>query len=302
MKALAAFVMRGRMQAILVTGVSALLSLLLPPLSYLSGAALSLVTLRVGPGAGLSVLAGAALAVGALALLLFGGPWIVGVFLIALWLPVWVLSVTLRRTVDLRRALLVAATFGVALVLGVYATVDDPAGWWLETYRQLMAQTGSEPPGPEASAALQEIARLMTGVAAAAFTLSVLGSLLIGRWWQALLFNPGGFRDEFHRLTVGRILAVAVMVLLALAAVLGGAGGALAAELVMVALLLFLLQGVAVVHGLVGRTGASVGWLVAMYLLLLVAPPQTAVLLAVVGVVDNWFDFRAYFGRPRENN
>jgi hypothetical protein len=61
---------------------------------------------------------------------------------------------------------------------------------------------------------------------------------------------------------------------------------------------LHLLQGIAVVHGLVARSGANVGWLVAMYVLLLLpmVTTQTALTLAVAGMVDNWMDFRTRMG------
>ena len=63
-------------------------------------------------------------------------------------------------------------------------------------------------------------------------------------------------------------------------------------------LLLLLLQGLAVVHAVVARSGASVGWLVAVYVMLAlpVVMAQTALVLAVAGLVDNWMNFRTFFG------
>lgn len=299
MKLLAAFVMRGRVQAIVVTTVAALLSLLLPPLSYVSGAAVGLVALRIGPGQGMVVIAGAVLAVAALGTITLGAPWVAGVFLLALWLPVGVLAARLRRTVDLARTLRLAAGFGGAAVIAVYATVQDPAAWWAELLQQIFAAgTGQSPLGEEA---LADVAALMTGMAAAALTLGIMGALLLARWWQAILYNPGGFRSEFHQLRLGRGVTVAAMALLAMASLPIGVPAHFAAELAVVMMMLFVIQGLAVAHGLVTATGASSGWLIALYLLLLFMLPQTAVTLAVVGIVDNWFDFRQHFGSQKKD-
>jgi hypothetical protein len=86
------------------------------------------------------------------------------------------------------------------------------------------------------------------------------------------------------------------MLLLLLLLAAGFSGNAfLAQNLPLVVLLPFLLQGLALLHGLVRQHKANAGWLVGTYLLLFVTGPM-ALLLAVAGVVDNWFDFRTFFG------
>ena len=71
MRLLASFVMRGMSQAVMAIGALALLSLLFPPLSVLSSAAVALVTLRRGLRDGLIVLL---LGTTACALLALPGP------------------------------------------------------------------------------------------------------------------------------------------------------------------------------------------------------------------------------------
>ncbi len=298
MKLLAAYVMRGRMQAVVVTAVTALLALILPPLSYVSGGAVALVTLRVGPRPGLVVIASATLAVAFLGTVVFGTAVMGGIYALALWLPLWLLGIRLRRTVDLARTLRLAAGFGVALVLAVYATTTDPAGWWVDTLAEFIAESGIPPVEREV---LADLAGLMTGLTAMALTLGLVGSLLLGRWWQALLFNAGGFRSEFHALRLGRAAAYFAFALLIVASLPLATLQAIALELAVVAVALFAVQGLAIAHGLVGATGASKGWLVAVYALLLLMLPQTALTLAVAGLADNWFDFRGHFGRRNES-
>lgn len=66
----------------------------------------------------------------------------------------------------------------------------------------------------------------------------------------------------------------------------------MAADGLMVVSVGLLLQGLAVVHALAYQRKRHVGWLVALYLLLLLAGLQVAPLLALLGLIDNLFRFR----------
>ncbi len=296
MKFLANYIMRGPLQAILVASVTALLGLLLPPLSYLSGAVVGLVALRLGARETVKVIAGACAATAGLGLLLVHNPLLPLAFLLAMWGPAFAAAYALRRSVRLERSLLVAVLFGSVVVFGLHASIDVPAEWW-RSFLQHMAGQGSAEQQAALAPMLDDAAKLMTGLVAAAVAFGIMVSLLLARWWQALLYNPGGFREEFHRLRFGKAVAVVAVVLLAVAWQ-APPGLEVVADLLPLALLLQLLQGIALVHGLVARKGANRGWLVAMYLLLglpMVAM-QTALTLAVAGLVDNWMDFRTFFG------
>ncbi|MEW6646259.1 MAG: hypothetical protein AB1450_03545 [Pseudomonadota bacterium] len=297
MRFLANTIMRGPMAAILVTSVTAMLGLLLPPLGYLSAAAVGLVTLRLGVAEAGKVVAGSIVATAVLGGLLVGNPMAPLAFLLALWLPLLVTAWSLRRTADLARSLWLAALFGAMVVLGFHVGVDDPAGWWREFLRRIVEQAPAEQQAVLLPV-LDEMAGLMTGMIGAAVTLGVALSLFLARWWQAVLYNPGGFRSEFHALRLGRVSGGLTVLLLALAW-LQPAGLGLLIDLLPLALLLHLLQGVALVHALVARSRANVGWLVAMYVLLLLpmVTTQLALTLAVAGMVDNWMDFRTRVGR-----
>ena len=306
MRALAAYIMKGRLQAILVAASMAVFSLLLPLLSYLSGATVALVTLRVGLKQGLIVILGAGLATGLLALLTTGTSVPALVFLLVLWLPVWILALSLKRTARLARSVLLAALFGAALILGVHAGTENPAEWWLKLFEQMMqdaAQEGATEGLPDIGGALAEISQLMTGVMAAALTMTLVGSLLLGRWWQALLYNPGGFRQEFHGLALGKAAAVVTAVLFLLDSLRVEGVLVLSGDLLIVAGFLFMLQGMAIVHSLVARREASTGWLVGMYVLLVLPMTMAQMLfvLAIAGFGDNFFNFRELLGKKTED-
>ena len=67
---------------------------------------------------------------------------------------------------------------------------------------------------------------------------------------------------------------------------------ALVINLGMVVVTLYLFAGLAVAHAIVRQRKANRGWLFGMYALIVLALPQMSLLIAGIGVVDTWIDFR----------
>lgn len=297
MRALASFAMRNRSAAIMITTVSAMLAMILPPVAYLGSATVALATLRHGPREGIWVIVGAFVAVSVLGLLILQNPLPGFFFALGLWLPLWLVSWTLRETVSLALALELAAALALLLLLSMYVVMGDPGTVWRDTLGTVIGpaleQAGVSQGSMEMQGMLERLARLMNGLFAASFALSVVVSLLLGRWWQGMLYNPGGFRREFHTLRLHRTVAPLAVGAVVLALLASGGLGQFMTDVSLTLSILYLFQGLAVVHGLVGQTGASVGWLVGMYTLLAIALPQIAALLALIGVLDAPLDLRA---------
>lgn len=307
MKALAGFFVSGRFQAILSASICGMLAFLLPPFStltnYLGAAVVSLVTLRIGVQQGLLVLV-AAVVVTMLFYRFVGVPAAtVAVTISMLWLPSWLISLVLRRTVNLALAILSAAALGILALIIVYAIAGDPAPWWHEHLLQIrstLEAAGLFPHGVATDELMLELSRLMTGVILASLALGAVCSLLLGRWWQAMLVNPGGLHTEFCGLRYPQAFGALVLGLMVFSQFTQGAASNLAAQAVLILLVPYLFAGLAVLHGLVARQGRGKGWLFAVYVLLAVVP-QTALLLAGVGLVDTWVDVRRRFagGKPQ---
>lgn len=293
MRSLASFVMRGRMQAVLITVLFAGLSLPLPPLIYLSGGAVALVTLRGNPQFGLSVIMISGLLMSLLSLFAAGSVLPGLVFVAIVWLPVWLLSVILRQTISLSYVITVTCGLGLLLTLAAHLIIGDPVIWWQQVLDQLLAtmsQLGGS--SDELIAASEQLARLMTAIVVVALVLNILFSLFVGRWWQALLYNPGGFKQEFHQLRLPKALALITIVVMLISMFAQQAAGMLAGNLMIVLVFFYLLQGLAIIHSVVAERELSVGWLVGLYLLMLIALPQIAALLMLLGVSDAWLDVR----------
>ncbi|ROR35169.1 hypothetical protein [Inmirania thermothiophila] len=285
--------MAGRAQAVLVTAGAAVLSFLAPPLSWISGAALALVTLRRGAVEGAWVGLLGALAVALLTGLWLGTPAPAASLAAVLWLPLWILGQVLRATVSWSAALGAAAALAAVQVAAFYVLVGgDAAGFW----RAVLA-TGA---GPllermgvrDVDEAVAAVAPAMTGLVAAGAVLSQTACLALARWWQAMLYNPGGFQAEFHALRLPRWMAWATVVLAVAAWALPGGAGALARDLVAVCIALQMVQGLAVVHGAAAIARLPWPWLGLFYLLALLVLPQVGMVLAALGFADQWVDLR----------
>ncbi len=295
MRALASFAMRGRSQAAMVVTVLAMLALIMPLLSILSSAVVALVTLRNGPVEGLLIGALSSLASGVLAYLMLGSPAPVFGFLLVLWMPVWTLGVMLRSSRSLALVLQAGLGFGLLLILVLYIQLGDPRTQWMEIIQPL-ADGFVESQLLDAEQSLvfvQFMAGWMTGIFAAGFYLQLILAMLLARAWQAGLYNPGGFRAEFHTLNIGRPLGVVALALFGLTMAMGGDSSTLARELTLLLAPLFLLQGLAVSHRIVAATGMSVGWLAALYMLLFFAMPHAALLITLAGLLDVFVNFRS---------
>ncbi|MEJ2061487.1 MAG: DUF2232 domain-containing protein [Gammaproteobacteria bacterium] len=295
-----AFIMAGRWQAVLATVGLAALSLVLPPIALLSGAAVALVTLRLGVNQGVTVAALASLAMGGILWAMTGNP--VGglVYGMVQWLPIIGVALVLRATTSWSLTLQAGLILGVLVVLGIHLLFHDPAAMWKTAMEKMFGAMLAEVDGGQKKQLLEESAKYMSGVFAGSLAIGVALSMFIGRYWQAALYNPGGFGREFRELRLGHWPAFMVIALVVVSLVFRQP---LFVELLMVPLALYFLQGVALVHGLVYRLAMNGAWLFGLYVLLFFLLPQMILLLAVFGVVDSFADFRSRVqARPRNDN
>lgn len=114
-------------------------------------------------------------------------------------------------------------------------------------------------------------------------------SVMLGRSWQAKLYNPGGFQQEFHRLRLSRqscLLLLAMMLALSYLNVI-------AVEALLIGLVPFSVAGLALVHGSVAKRKLGKGWLITFYVVSFLLGPSLMFLLVFLAVLDAWIDIRS---------
>lgn len=299
MKGLASFVMRGRLQALLVAvaGAGSLL------FSWISAAVIALVALRRGPVAGLWLLMWAVLpAAAVLGMSGDSGP-------LALLLGTTLLAVVLRQTVSLPLAVLMAVPVGLgtgALVAALGGPLLDQVVAFFDEFLASLEQQ-MEAGGQAVSTLPRPTPLQVAGMLGAANGMLSVLCLLLARWWQAALYNPGGFAAEFRALYYPPA-ASAAMVLGALA--LASMGLEYRPWAVIVTLPL-MFAGLGLLHAWSARRGKGRGLLVGFYLAWVLFD---LVKLAVVAlaVADSWMRWRQRWSsgsdgppddnKPRDDN
>jgi len=292
-KGLITLVMKGRMQAIVATVVTAMAALLITPMAVVSAAVVVLATLRNGAREGLVVAVSGILAIAGLGGLMFQMPLALALLGLMLWMPAWGLAVVLGNSGSLDRALEGAAFGGLALVGAQYVLLQDPGAFWGEMLQQYVQFDPAAIPEDQQRELLSSIAGWMPGGVAASWMISMGLALMLGRWGQALLDRPGAFGAEFRELRFSRTWLFLVPVLLGIGFLAYGGEPSLAGQFYLVGMTLFLLQGISVAHALVNNLGAQAGWLFGLYFLLLVGAPYSFTAIAAAGYADGWLNFRA---------
>lgn len=296
LRGIADFAMQGRWQAAVATALLSAAAMMLPPLNYLASGVIALATLRMGPREGARVVTATLIVFVLVAWLLLGQMWIAGLVLLSSWLPVFVATLALGYSRSLATALLAASGLGLVVVLLMHLLVPDLTGWWRGMIEPFMASLSEQPGwqlGVDETARLTDnLAAMMTGLIAAGVSFNAVVGLLIGRAWQAQLFNPGAFGEEFRQLRLGKPAAMVTAILMAVALTPMADAVRLLADCLPVMLVAFGIQGLAIVHAIVNLRQKGKAWLVTMYVLLVLMMPQMVIMLATLGVLDQWFDFR----------
>ncbi|MCP1314072.1 MULTISPECIES: hypothetical protein [unclassified Halomonas] len=281
MLALARWLMQKTPYAI---GVAALATLV-PWLFWLGAAIAALVTLRRGFAPALPVILAAALPAGFW--------WMQGdVIPLASVLLVTLMAVVLRERMRWSEALIIGTLACAFMVqLGVFS---PPGG--SELMLEQLRQSSAEVDGMLDEFAGQGYdtqalaAMVVGGVTGLIVLLAAIACLALGRSWQAGLYNPGGFREEFHALRLSPKELALLMILSVAGVLLGGEA------LLVVGWVPLLIAGIALVHGFIGLKGMNGLWLAVFYVLLITTLP-TILIVLLLGLIDTFANVRARLAR-----
>jgi uncharacterized protein YybS (DUF2232 family) len=298
MKAVASFIMQGGRQATVVVATLAILSLLMPPLVIISTAAVCLVTLREGFADGARLLIGATVATALIGYMLLGTPLVSISYLCIMWLPAFLVSLVLRETGQLNKALECLVLLGMIAVTAVYLSLNNPAELWVagiqDVIKSLNKQGDLALTQDQLQEALEFWSHYITGMVVAGTLISLLMSLLLGRWWQGLLFNPDGFEEEFRSFRLLPRDALVFVVFIGLAFLFDGQLAELVWNLDMQVLLLFFIAGISVVHVIVKNRGGGRYLLFAFYIAVFFVP-HLMLPIILIGLSDVWMNWRLRF-------
>lgn len=279
MREIAKFAMKAPRNA---AGIAFVASLV-PMMFWLGAATLALVTLRHGAAKALNVFAWAIVpALG----------WWFGLqdptALVVLILT-YVLAEVLRISVSMPRTLLLG--FGMSVVIGVLTPMLMPGAieLLLSVTDEILKQLAVDAEVEVSEEMRASFEALLVASFAASFYLMSIGSILLARSWQAALYNPEGWREEFHQLRM-RPLDMTIIVGSMLVGPSIGIDGYL---LVFSALVPMLICGCALVHGLIGKKNLGGQWIIGFYALIIILFPTFLAIVLLLAMIDSAVDFRA---------
>jgi hypothetical protein len=276
------------MQAMIVASTLAIVSLIMPPVSIVSSASVALVTLRRGAVEGLVVLGCSTAIAGVLGFFLLGNYQFVLLYGIVLWGPVWLISIVLREGRYLSLTVEIAVLLGILGVIGFYLYNPEPAVMWKAMLSQMVPPNA---PVEDVQRTLDMLSRYMTGIVAAASVFGLLFGLFLGRWWQALLYNPGGFRQEFLSLSTPPRLAIGSILVVVIASLSSGVISEISWNIAILLFVLYTFIGTAVLHTVFAAMKMG-RYIVPMFYVTMFLIPHAMLPVAIVGLSDAWMNLR----------
>lgn len=294
LRSLAGFVMRGRAEAVAAVAGFTLLSLAVPFLSLLSSASLALLALRKGVLESLWVTLASGCIVVFFGVMLIGSFQSALVYCLLLWAPVWSIAILLRETGQMVLAMEACLMLGIVAVLAIYGLVSDPSVFWTESLQSLakplMENAQSDVDVEQMKQGLAFFSHYMSGIVVAGSITSLVLALLIARWWQAELFNPGGFRQEFVSLRFHALPTYLGLAALTVSVAAEGLLSEFAWNVDLVFFLLFAVGGFSILHTLLSNKKL---WLTIIYIALFFIP-HVLLPIALLGLSDVWVNWRRF--------
>lgn len=278
MRVIAEYAMRGRREALTVS----VLGSALPLLYWLSAAVISLVVLRKGSYEGSIILLWASLP--ALIWLVVGRD---PTPLIALTGTV-LLAYILRVTVSWIYTLSVSILLGIVSGWMFQVALPEIVAMLVSLTVELMQETR-----PQLIQDMDQLElwsqRWWIGILGAWQVYFMLACLMLARWWQSALYNPGGFSKEFHQL---RLPPGMTLALLALMVVCINLVNPYLAGWIPVLTIPLVVASIALIHWLVARSNLGRNWLIVFYLFLFLFLQFVYPVLLLVALIDSWIDVR----------
>lgn len=298
------FILQGRVQAMGVAFVCAYI----PYIGSVSILIAGLVTLRKGALDGILVFAAATLPyilhyfMGSAASETITG--FANVALAALMISnllMWLFAVMLRRYSNWGIILDLSAVLGIVFVLIVHLINPDIQQWWADQLTGYFNKTAEMVTSfdknkvavlSEAQAQVVTALKVYaTGLVVASVMLNVLLQLGIARWWQAVMFNPGGLRQELYQIRLSHVLGGLFILCAGLSYGLGGS----ASDMMPVLYGVFCVAGLSLLHNVFSHTKGGLFWIGLVYILGIVLFPISIGVISLIALLDIGLNFRKRF-------
>jgi hypothetical protein len=279
LKALAEFILRGRLQALIVALIGSFFPLI-------SSAAIALVSICKGAKEGTLLFLWVSLALVLINQAGSENPLLTAVSIASL--GIMVIAATVHKVLaswQWTLLAIVAVSVAVSLAFGIF--MGSSVTNLLATAQEMLSNVKSQEQDAQLSIGLTD--SMLLGLVATILAIGSMMSLMLARWWQAGIYNSGGFQKEFHSYTIDAKIAVLLVVILIVGQLLPQSSK-LWAEL---AVLPLLVAGIALVHFTVKLFGQGKQWLAFVYVGMIMVGKPVTLILVLLGLTDSLIDLRS---------
>lgn len=299
------YLLKSRLNA----GMWALFFGFMPLLGWVSSVIVGFVTLRQGPREGLWVLFWASVPEVVAAILGYPEALIFG--FLAGGVYIWCMAIVLRNTVSWTYVLEATVLIALTGVLVTHLVVPDVVNWWAGQYHELLNDTeqglstlakltGLTDPEDlqnfvqvmQQGNLIKYISMMTTGLVSAFILLANVINLVLARWWQAILFNPKGLRQELYGIRLGYLAIIGFLITVGL--IFSGVN--LAWDLMPVFVAVFLVAGLSLLHYIAAQITGGIIFLGVFYLLTIILPPYFLAFIVITAVIDSLLNIRNRLG------
>lgn len=209
----------------------------------------------------------------------------IGVFVVSYGISL-VLRQSVLWSIALAASVALACLMAILIRLDIFNLSSEFSGSFMDIASSL-AVDGNLSDKPKIATQEDISAVKATGILACLIGVSALFGLIVGRWWQAILYNPGGFRAEFHAVRLSTPVAITSSLALVYSVMQGHdymywAG--------LFGMPLFI-AGLGLAHYAINKSDMGVGTVVVMYVAIIVFLPLTIILM-LAGLTDTWLNYR----------
>ena len=279
MHALVKYVMQGPKQAILLASIS----VMLPMMFWFGAATIALITLRQGLNQGSIVFIWTIIP----ALGWWFGLQDPGALIVLV--STFAMAGVLRYTVSWQSTLVTGGVISLATGLLAPYIMPEMIDLLMDMGEVMIQELAKNAPEEYDTVLDSAFRSLMIASFAASFYGMAVGSVFLARSWQARLFNPGGWQEEFHQMRLSPRFVMGVVLAVMFAAFIG-----IEPVLVlMIATVPLIVCGLALVHGVVGKRKLGGQWIFGLYASVFILFPTVLILLVVLALLDSLVNFRS---------
>ena len=273
--------------------LSFLLGLLVRPLLFFNTTLISLIALSCNRKEVSRAIAGSLVVVAFFSFLLSLGPSSL-LFALGLWLPAAIAASLHRQYRDFYYSFLSITVFVFMYLVLFRLSVDSVEFFWVDRVSTFLSGL----PVNELNLSEAELEMVSNQVHVWSILLAqffLINSLLLSRWYQSKLYNPGGFSREFLSFKLPRSLAILLMSFLLLNAseLLGSGKFSVLSDISLVLMGLFFFHGLSVIHFTGRENKLAKGWFTALYFLILLLPQIVGLVIIITGIIDCFINLRS---------